>query len=84
MIVMGLQEEGYDVFFADNGRSALNMLQNPEFNAPDMPLAELHDQKNTPENIPLILAALATIRSESKQELATITTGNAKRILNIK
>ncbi|NJN72467.1 MAG: response regulator transcription factor [Limnothrix sp. RL_2_0] len=38
MIIMGLQEEGYDVFFADNGRSALNMLQNPEFNAPDMPL----------------------------------------------
>ena len=55
-----------------------------ETDAPDMPLAELHDQRNTPENIPLILAALATIRSESKQELATITTGNAKRILNIK
>ena len=38
MIVMGLQEEGYEVFFADNGRTGLNMLQNPEFNAPDMPL----------------------------------------------
>jgi two-component system phosphate regulon response regulator PhoB len=38
MIVMGLQEEGYEVFFSDNGRAGLNMLQNPEFNAPDMPL----------------------------------------------
>ncbi|MEB3225407.1 MAG: response regulator transcription factor [Synechococcus sp.] len=38
MIVMGLEEEGYEVFFADNGRTGLNMLQNPEFNAPDMPL----------------------------------------------
>ena len=38
MIVMGLQEEGYEVFFAGDGRTGLNMLQNPEFNAPDMPL----------------------------------------------
>ena len=38
MIVMGLQEEGYEVFFAEDGRTGLNMLQNPEFNAPDMPL----------------------------------------------
>jgi len=55
-----------------------------ETDAPDMPLAEMHDYRNTPENIPIILAALATIRSESKVELATITTDNAKRILNIK
>lgn len=38
MIVMGLQDEGYEVFFAEDGRTGLNMLQNPEFNAPDMPL----------------------------------------------
>lgn len=38
MIVMGLQDEGYEVFFTDNGRSGLSMLQNPEFNAPDLPL----------------------------------------------
>lgn len=38
MIVMGLQEEGYEVFFAEDGRTGLNMLQNPEFNASDMPL----------------------------------------------
>lgn len=55
-----------------------------ETDAPDMPLAEMHDQRNTPENIPVILAALAAIRSESKQDIATITTANAKRILNIK
>jgi TatD DNase family protein len=55
-----------------------------ETDAPDMPLAEMHDQRNTPENIPIILAALATIRSESKQDIATISTDNAKRVLNIK
>ncbi len=55
-----------------------------ETDAPDMRLAEWHDLRNTPENIPLILAALADIRSESQQDIATITTNNAKRILNIK
>jgi TatD DNase family protein len=55
-----------------------------ETDAPDMPLAEMQDQRNTPENIPAILDALANIRSESKQDLATITTDNAKKILNIK
>ena len=54
-----------------------------ETDAPDMPLAEMQDQRNTPENIPIILTALAAIRSESKQDIATITTDNAKRILNI-
>lgn len=55
-----------------------------ETDAPDMPLAEMQDQRNTPENIQLILAALANLRSESKEYIATITTDNAKRILNIK
>tara|TARA_R110001606_G_scaffold361754_7_gene515281 strand:- start:198394 stop:199161 length:768 start_codon:yes stop_codon:yes gene_type:complete len=55
-----------------------------ETDAPDMPLAEMFDQRNTPENIPVILAALAAIRSESKIDIATITSNNAKRILNIK
>lgn len=55
-----------------------------ETDAPDMPLADMQDQRNTPENIPIILASLTNIRSESKQDIATITTDNAKRILNIK
>jgi TatD DNase family protein len=55
-----------------------------ETDAPDMPLAEMQDQRNTPENIPIILESLANIRSESRQDIATITTDNAKRILNIK
>tara|TARA_R110002050_G_scaffold9504_1_gene33309 strand:- start:468032 stop:468808 length:777 start_codon:yes stop_codon:yes gene_type:complete len=57
-----------------------------ETDAPDMPLAdmqEMSDYRNTPENIPKILSALAFIRTESETELATITTANAKRILNI-
>lgn len=55
-----------------------------ETDAPDMPLAEMSEQRNTPENIPTILTALASIRSESRQDIATMTTNNAKRILNIK
>lgn len=55
-----------------------------ETDAPDMPLATMQDQRNTPENIPLILAELADIRSESKIEIASITTNNAQRILNIR
>lgn len=54
-----------------------------ETDAPDMPLAEMKQQRNTPENIPLILSSLASIRSESIQDIARITTHNAKRILNI-
>lgn len=54
-----------------------------ETDAPDMPLAEMAGQRNTPENIPFILASLASIRSESKQDIATITTHNVKRILKI-
>jgi TatD DNase family protein len=55
-----------------------------ETDAPDMPLAEMHEDRNTPENIPKILTALASLRSESEQHIATITTDNAKRILNLK
>ena len=54
-----------------------------ETDSPDMPLADMTGQRNTPENIPLILSALASIRSESKQDIATITTHNVKRILKI-
>ncbi|HDY85291.1 hypothetical protein LCGC14_0774430 [marine sediment metagenome] len=55
-----------------------------ETDAPDMPLSEMQDSRNTPENIPKILAELASLRSESEQQIATITTDNAKRILNLK
>lgn len=54
-----------------------------ETDAPDMPLAEMKQYINTPENISLILSSLTSIRSESRQEIGTITTNNVKRILKL-
>ena len=51
-----------------------------ETDAPDMPLAGMQDQRNTPENIPTILNALAEIRLESRERIATVTTDNCKRL----
>ena len=53
-----------------------------ETDAPDMPLANRQGQRNTPENIPLIMAALAELRNESCDEVAAFTTENCKRVLN--
>ncbi len=54
-----------------------------ETDAPDMPLADMSEQRNTPENIPTILDCLAEIRSESKAEIATMTTANCQRVFNL-
>ena len=54
-----------------------------ETDAPDMPLSNMSEQRNTPENIPTILDSLAEIRSESKKEIAEITTANCQRVLNL-
>ena len=54
-----------------------------ETDAPDMPLADMSKQRNTPENIPTILDSLAEIRSESKAEIAAVTTANSQRVLNL-
>jgi TatD DNase family protein len=40
-----------------------------ETDAPDMPLAGKQGQRNTPENLPLILTKLATLRTESREEI---------------
>lgn len=54
-----------------------------ETDAPDMPLSNMSEQRNTPENIPTILDSLVEIRSESKKEIAEITTANCERVLNL-
>lgn len=54
-----------------------------ETDAPDMPLSEMKSQRNSPENIPKILASLADIRSESYQELALATTHNSRQVLDL-
>jgi len=54
-----------------------------ETDAPDMPLLDRQDQRNTPENIPSILMALAEIRSESVEDIALATTTNCQQVLNL-
>ncbi len=54
-----------------------------ETDAPDIPPAAHHGQRNSPEYLPLILDSLAQIRSESKAVLARRTTANAIEILRL-
>jgi len=54
-----------------------------ETDAPDMPLSGLQQQRNTPENIPAILNALAQIRTENSEEIAMATTDNCQQLFNI-
>ena len=54
-----------------------------ETDAPDMSPASHHGERNSPEYLPQVLAALAGLRGCSAQELAIQTTANARRILAI-
>lgn len=54
-----------------------------ETDAPDIPPAQHHNERNSPEYLPLILDALAEIRSEPKVTIARATTENAINILHL-
>jgi len=54
-----------------------------ETDAPDMSLFNHNEERNSPENIPKILASLADIRSETYQELAMATYNNSRRVLKL-
>ena len=54
-----------------------------ETDSPDMALSGMQGQRNTPENIPLILESLAQIRTESREDIAQATTHNCQRILRL-
>lgn len=54
-----------------------------ETDAPDIPPACHHGERNSPEYLPLILDALSHIRPESRAELAQATTSNAISILQL-
>ena len=45
-----------------------------------MPLYGEQGQRNSPENIPRILAKLAEIRPEQQTDIAAITTENSRRL----
>lgn len=54
-----------------------------ETDAPDMPLCGFQGQRNSPENIPLILEKLSQLRGESSDYIAEITTANCRQLFNI-
>lgn len=51
-----------------------------ETDSPDMAPAMYPEQRNSPEHLPDICAALAEIRSETTEELARISTENARAV----
>ena len=52
-----------------------------ETDAPDIPLADRRGYANSPEYLPEILDVLASLRPESKREIAAQTTINARQVL---
>ena len=52
-----------------------------ETDAPDMTVAQYKGQRNSPEYIPLILQALAEVKSIPPEEVAFATFSNATRVL---
>ncbi len=54
-----------------------------ETDSPDQPDAGWRGQRNEPERLTTILAAIAELRSESPEAIATATTANAMRLLRL-
>ena len=52
-----------------------------ETDAPDMPLANMTNTRNSPENIPKIVATLAELRAESQEQIADISSQNVRQLL---
>lgn len=54
-----------------------------ETDAPDMTTAAHHGERNSPEYLPEVLAALAEVRGESPETLAAVTSANACRLFGL-
>lgn len=54
-----------------------------ETDAPDLTVAAHRGERNSPEYLPQVLAALAEVRQADPAELAAITTANARAVLGI-
>ncbi|HYQ72552.1 MAG TPA: TatD family hydrolase [Gammaproteobacteria bacterium] len=54
-----------------------------ETDAPDMTVVQHRGERNSPEYLPLCLAALAEVRDEPREELARRTTANARAVLRL-
>lgn len=54
-----------------------------ETDAPDMTVAQHRGERNSPEYIPCVLEAMASVRSETLEEIAVATTRNAATVLGL-
>jgi TatD DNase family protein len=54
-----------------------------ETDAPDLTVASHQGERNSPEYLPEVLAALAEVRGESPDEIAARTTHNARSVFNL-
>jgi TatD DNase family protein len=54
-----------------------------ETDAPDQPLHGHQGQRNEPARLPDVLAAIARLRDESPESIATATTANARRLFGL-
>lgn len=52
-----------------------------ETDSPDMTVSQHQGERNSPEYLPYVLAALAAVRSEDPLEVAQATTANAREVL---
>jgi TatD DNase family protein len=54
-----------------------------ETDAPDMTVSQHRGERNSPAYLPYCLEAMARVRDIDPQEIARITTTNARRVLNL-
>jgi len=54
-----------------------------ETDAPDLTVASHRYQRNSPEYLPEVLAALAEVREADPAEVAAQTTANARSVLSL-
>jgi len=54
-----------------------------ETDAPDMTVAQHQGERNSPEYLPYCLAALAEVRQQDPEEVARLTTSNAREVLSL-
>ncbi|MBB1487885.1 TatD family hydrolase [Oceanospirillum sediminis] len=53
-----------------------------ETDSPDMPPSDIRGQRNTPAQIAVVLDKLVQLRSESRETIARVTTGNVLNLFN--
>jgi TatD DNase family protein len=55
-----------------------------ETDAPDLPPSRHRNERNSPEYLPEVVAALSELRGEEAQHIAAVTTANAREVLALR